>query len=910
MNRLNLNPLLFILACGLGAWLLLTAAYSARSDFGLGVGELGSGPYVSGFWGDEAGAPRYRWTGSSKLDLGSQEPAVGLVNLPFAANPGANNRLRVTFRAGADRNSPLVTVSVNGQAVGQSQADPGAFKTVEYTIPSSAAGGDSTRVEISSEAFQPPTDRRKLGVQVAEVRLLTGPGLRRPPLDAVGWAWLYSLMVGLILLRVVGREGWLLLWSAGAGAISLVPWLLLPIAAPTGLVLWYTPLLLPLVAFIAAAAAFLVWRREASNGLISFLARLEKSPTLALNLLTAALVLYSLYALSVILRMDYIGHADYADNAVAARNIVRGQGYSLDYAAQFYQKYSLPRPADTWPPLQPLLIVPFYAAFGPTVWAAKLPNLLLVSALALAIFYYGTRLFNRRAALGAALLSLVAVVPAFSSAPAFFETVAYPINDLAFTLLAFLVLAQTALTLNDLRSKTLRPTLPEAAPVEVLQPQTAVLSPGAAGLAVGQPPAPGLIIGQPAAAALQPPAQTPPPPEISPQDVEELSPPAWSSFRPPPAILWLALWSGLLFLSKPSGALLLVVAGGWLVWHKLWGRRLAGLTWRSLLVGAGVALLLISPYLVRNVLAFGTPYRSTESVDAWITKWNPPDEMIYNLFKPFSAQETPGPRQLLEYGWDSNLNAVNNQFKKLLGHLWSGELYAPLLLVLAGVGLVVLPRRRYGLAALVGLAFGVYTLFFTVFWHYEPRYYLVWLPWIGLFGLYGLGWLYDRITSSRITSGGARPRDLGRWLLVGAFAVLLVPGGLALFESGPGYTSTTGIVTAANWIKDNTPPDAVVMSRNVWELSFHSNRKSVMTPNGADLNQIKSVMREYKASYLQLDHLEEDDRTLNRVWGQRRALWPLLDRKQTFGSFKKEDYDGFQLVYNKGGLLVYQWNGR
>src|SRR5205814_560639 len=135
---------------------------------------------------------------------------------------------------------------------------------------------------------------------------------------------------------------------------------------------------------------------------------------------------------------------------------------------------------------------------------------------------------------------------------------------------------------------------------------------------------------------------------------------------------------------------------------------------------------------------------STEQFDAWVTKWNPPDEHIYDLYYPDPTKPLPNPRQLLEFGWDSNLNAINSQFKKFFTHLLEGQLFPPLILLLAGLGLFALPRRLFGLSTLLGLTIVVYLLFFSIFWHYEPRYFLVWLPWVFLLGCYGLSWLCDK----------------------------------------------------------------------------------------------------------------------------------------------------------------------
>ena len=135
-------------------------------------------------------------------------------------------------------------------------------------------------------------------------------------------------------------------------------------------------------------------------------------------------------ALWAIPQSIWIGHADYAENANAARSLVQGRGLTVDYAAQFYQDYpGITHPAETWPLLQPLLIAPFFALFGPVTWAAKLPNLFVLLALAWAVFSLASRLWDARVGLFAGLLTLFH--------PYFFNTVLYPINDLAFTAIFF-----------------------------------------------------------------------------------------------------------------------------------------------------------------------------------------------------------------------------------------------------------------------------------------------------------------------------------------------------------------------------------------------------------------------------------------------------------------------------------------
>lgn len=140
---------------------------------------------------------------------------------------------------------------------------------------------------------------------------------------------------------------------------------------------------------------------------------------LAAGILLGATLLYAGLSLWVIAQNDWIGHADYAENAVVARNFVAGRGLTVDYVAQFYEEHpGISHPAETWPLLQPLMITPFFAAFGPQTWAAKLPNLFVMVGLVWAVFAVASRLWDARVGLLAGLLTL--------AHPYFFNSVLNP----------------------------------------------------------------------------------------------------------------------------------------------------------------------------------------------------------------------------------------------------------------------------------------------------------------------------------------------------------------------------------------------------------------------------------------------------------------------------------------------------
>src|SRR5262249_2907650 len=124
--------------------------------------------------------------------------------------------------------------------------------------------------------------------------------------------------------------------------------------------------------------------------------------------------------------------------------------------------------------------------------------------------------------------------------------------------------------------------------------------------------------------------------------------------------------------------------------------------------------------------------------------------------------------------------------------------------------------------------------------------------------------------------------------------LVLAPQWAQLQDNWRADLRSPGSIVVAEWIGANTPADAVIMTRNPWELSFHSERLSVMIPYDT-LDTIKQVAARYGVTYLQLDHLT-DPAT------RRQALAPLYDGPDEWGGFRK--------VYDRrnaegDGLLIY-----
>ena len=83
----------------------------------------------------------------------------------------------------------------------------------------------------------------------------------------------------------------------------------------------------------------------------------------------------------------YIGHADRANAANVAKNLVNGYGYVTNYVHDFYEEEKLPVKEKTWPILQPTFIALSFKIFGINETAARLPNIIFIILIGSASFF-------------------------------------------------------------------------------------------------------------------------------------------------------------------------------------------------------------------------------------------------------------------------------------------------------------------------------------------------------------------------------------------------------------------------------------------------------------------------------------------------------------------------------------------
>jgi len=860
----------FAVVAGICAW-------QVPAGFTLPVGSLGDrlflqssealGAAADGTWYSDELTPdapsgRSRWTRERALvTIPGLPVAPATLTLRLAGWPD-DARVATVLQ-------PEVVVRAAGQEIGRLTPRT-SWQTYELAVPSLVQPPTGLTIELASSAVFTDTlryrDPRPKGVRVDAISIAPAPPepLVLPPLVPLAllpllalvwygaarrvWSAGAGFVVTLVALALLGfvlafvrvwtvaSLPWLvlagaLLWLWGArrelarfahrlgGAYARGTTLALALAGTTLLALASAALFdartqlmvaslagtypLPLAGGALATLLVLALRQHGLPRFATWLMGAVGRPGVAAIIVAAFIGIWLGRLAAISASLPYVGHADYADNAVVARNLLAGRGFVVDYVTQFYRLYEgVTRPQETWPLLQPIWLVPWFAALGPTAFAARMPNLILLTILVIGVYLLGTRWWDRRVGWLAAII--------VATSQLFFLLTIYVTSDLAFVVFSVAAIALVHQIGGD------------------------------------QHPDRRLVIVA-------------------------------------------GVVTGLMLLQKPgSGGMMALGMGLWLLWQRTphpgawpgWRdivMRLRPVVWWSL-----AALLVLTPYLVRNQLVFGRPFYSTESKDAWVLEYTAWDE-IYAVYAPeLSTQGVPDHTWILRWGFDRTLHKLERQVLALRDYLiptvgrvapehgaWLGGrpdrgrllfevgAWAALLgLVLRGT------RRRGGLRSLLVCAYAPLTLFLVVYWHTnEERYWVALVPWLALFGAAALWWL-----ARRIAAAGTWATPLALACVVGGATAIIAPSWPVIdgkLRVEPALYAPD--LALYRWLHDNTPDDAVMMTRSPWQLNWHAERPAIMIPYTTDRTTLLRLARHYQARYLVLDSLQRPEPAVQRM---------------------------------------------
>lgn len=125
---------------------------------------------------------------------------------------------------------------------------------------------------------------------------------------------------------------------------------------------------------------------------------------------TKVILIIALFFLLVLVYIQstytFIGRGDYANYSNVARNLILGRGFTNDYIAFHYIYYpQISHPEDMWPLLQSVWIAISYLFLGINPFAARVPNAIFLTVLALLTYFIGKKLYNAKVGFWAAVLT-------------------------------------------------------------------------------------------------------------------------------------------------------------------------------------------------------------------------------------------------------------------------------------------------------------------------------------------------------------------------------------------------------------------------------------------------------------------------------------------------------------------------
>jgi len=330
------------------------------------------------------------------------------------------------------------------------------------------------------------------------------------------------------------------------------------------------------------------------------------------------------------------------------------------------------------------------------------------------------------------------------------------------------------------------------------------------------------------------------------------------SSRPGPWLVYAGAAVAVAALTRIDGVLLAVapatawlIGRGWTPMRPIGGRA----SWAYGFASAATFLLVLSPWLLRNLAVFGTPMPSAGGHTLWITSYN----------EQFSIGHEVSLSTYLDWGWANIIGSKLESWATIAGRtmvLMGGFLILPF------IGGLLAFRRRPDLAPFTVYFALMFVLMGGLFTFHAPQgaWYHSAPAWLGFaypVAIAGIAPTFTRL--GRYWRFLARPQTHRFLAAVGVLAaiVLSVTGSLSLYQ---GWVSgRERDAAAASFFIERGLTDDVVMYREAAALHLISGNPAIAIPYDP-YPVIESAARAYGARWLVVSQLSSELRAPLGLW--------------------------------------------
>jgi len=353
--------------------------------------------------------------------------------------------------------------------------------------------------------------------------------------------------------------------------------------------------------------------------------------------------------------------------------------------------------------------------------------------------------------------------------------------------------------------------------------------------------------------------------------------------------------AGLAWLARPEGLLIIPTFFLFLIFFKRKNTK-----FQQLFIVILIVILVMTPWMIRNYSLFRTPFHGNVETKLWADN--------YEDFYKLNAQTKEDyfehhdladflKIKILNFVW--GLIAFGLFSLSEFGPSWFNKF--PFFVIFAFVGSYYLYKAKEKWCFLLYIYLVIYCLtvsmqivYPTWGFHGYNRYYVALQPLFTILASVGITKTIASIKNLQLAKNKFNSQTnhkVGLALLIlitAAFHYQCLLHGYEIYKTGEyldrhhGWTHWE-YVDAALWLKENTPPEAIIMTRYLATIHHYSQRRCIMIPN-ENLSIIISFGERYNASYLVLTtRAIQNRRSLTPVWeGEMTDIFELCAKTDTY----------------------------